>query len=97
MVIKLGKFKSIWNALFSSEPVRYGYQPESKDVQHYRGWCVDMGRHFHVHVTKDNKHTMGECPHCGKNYLVPAQLKKMITDEHHLELTNEVMKPPRKP
>lgn len=93
----MGKFKSIWNALFSSEPVVTGYHPDSVNKQHYRGWCVEMDRHFHVHVNKDNKHTMGECPHCNKNYLVPALLKKLITDEHHLELTNEVMKPPRNP
>ena len=93
----MGKFKSIWNAFFSSEPVKTGYQPVGSGKNHYRGWCVEMERHFHIHITKDNKHTMGDCPHCGKKYLVPAQLKKLITEEHHLELTNEIMKPPRKP
>ncbi len=97
MAIKMGKFKSLWNAIFSSEPVKIGYQPVSKELTHYRAWCVEVGRHFHAHAPNDGKHVMGECPLCGKNYLVPARLKKMITEEHHLELTDEVMKPPRKP
>ena len=56
----MGKFKSIWNALFSSEPVLTDYQPDNTVKTHYRGWCVDAGRHFHIHVVKVNVHTVGK-------------------------------------